>query len=280
MKLGVSYIVFDGTELLEHSIRQIRKHVDFVHVIYQEVSWFGKKIPQCDLQELKRLERTNLIDTLTLFSGFTPLLDTSQNSIIQAKSYERNKRQVGLTTCLREKCSHFLCMDVDEFYVTEEFANAKEVIRSKNLTATSVKFLNYVNIPTLHRGSDGNTVPFICRVNPTCRMDKRFFTRCDPTRGISNTGPKTSFLEFSPSDIKMHHMETIRRDLHLKYESTTRSIFNRGKIGSLVSNIESVNENTGKFSFQRIIFPGTPPVNLTKVDNIFNIPYESWRKQK
>lgn len=280
MKLGVSYIVFDGTELLEHSIKQIRKHVDFIHVIYQEISWFGKKIPASDLAELKKLERAGLIDQLQLFSGFTPLIDTSNNSILTAKSYERKKRQAGLDACLREKCSHFLCMDVDEFYDSIEFANAYETIKTRNLTATSVKFINYVNIPTRHRGMDSNTVPFICRINPTCRMDKHFFTRCDPTRGISNTGPKTSFYEFSHSEIKMHHMETVRKDLRLKYESTTRSIFNRGKTDQLISNIKSVDEATHKFSFERIIFPGTPEVKLTTVPNIFNIPYEKWNTQK
>lgn len=276
MKLGVSYIVFDGTELLEHSIKQIRKHVDFVHVIYQEISWFGKRIPPSDLAELKKLERVGLIDKLQLFSEFTPLTDTSNNSIVTAKSYERKKRQAGLDMCLRHKCSHFLCMDVDEFYIGEEFAKAKAQIKADNLTATSVKFINYVNIPTQHRGMDSATVPFICRINPTCKMDKRFFTRCDPTRGISNTGPKTSFKEFTHSDIKMHHMETVRKDLLLKYESTTRSIFNRNKTKRLISNIKSVNEATDRFSFEKIIFPGTPAVKLTTVPNIFNIPYKKW----
>jgi hypothetical protein len=280
MKLGVSYIVFDGVELLEHSIKQIRKHVDFIQVIYQDVSWFGKKMPKSDIAELKRLSESSLIDNLTLFTMFTPVTNTSQNSIMQAKSYERSKRQIGLSTCLREKCTHFLCMDVDEFYIDDEFKAAKDRIESENLTATSVRFINYVNIPILHRGSDRNTVPFICRINPTCRMDKMFFTKCDPTRGISNTGPKKSFLEFSPSDIKMHHMETVRRDLLLKYESTTRSIFNRGMTSNLVNNIKSVNESTENFSFNRVIFPGTPPVKLTRVDNIFNIPYETWNIQK
>ncbi len=280
MKLGVSYIVFDGIELLEHSIKQIRKHVDFLHVIYQEQSWFGKKLPSEDLAELKKLERAGLIDRLSLFSAFTPLRDTSNNSIVTAKSYERKKRQAGLDMCLREKCTHFLCMDVDEFYITEEFVKAKKIIKDKNLTATSVKFINYVNIPTRHRGMDGSTVPFICRINPTCKMDKRFFSRCDPTRGISNTGPKTSFYQFTHSEIKMHHMETVRKNLLLKYESTTRSIFNRGKTKQLISNIKSVNESTDEFSFEKIIFPGTPSVKLVTVPNQFNIPYKKWRTQR
>lgn len=280
MKLGVSYIVFDGVELLEHSIKQIRKHVDFIHVIYQEISWFGKRLPREDVIELKRLAKSNLIDQLDLYSGFKPLTDTSQNSILQAKAYEKSKRQFGLNTCLREKCTHFLCMDVDEFYISEEFAKAKEIIRRNNLTATSVRFINYVNIPTRHRGFDGNTVPFICKINKSCKMDRSFFTKCDPTRGISGTGPKRTFKSFHPSEISMHHMETVRKNLLLKYESTTRSVFNRGKTDQLISNIKSVNDKTDRFDFEKIIFPGTKSVNLKTVQNQFNIPYEQWITQK
>ena len=45
MKLGVSYNLFDGEELLEGSIKQIRSEVDYISVVYQEVSNFGES---CD----------------------------------------------------------------------------------------------------------------------------------------------------------------------------------------------------------------------------------------
>ena len=38
MKLGCSWNVFDGEELLEGSIKQIRQHVDYVSVSQQNVS--------------------------------------------------------------------------------------------------------------------------------------------------------------------------------------------------------------------------------------------------
>ena len=41
MKLGVSYNIFDGEELLENSIKSIRENVDYISVVYQEVSNFG-----------------------------------------------------------------------------------------------------------------------------------------------------------------------------------------------------------------------------------------------
>ena len=38
-KLGVSYNLFNGEELLEASIKSIRQNVDYINVIYQEYSW-------------------------------------------------------------------------------------------------------------------------------------------------------------------------------------------------------------------------------------------------
>ena len=41
MKVGVSYNLFDGEELLEDSIKSIRNNVDYISVVYQTVSNFG-----------------------------------------------------------------------------------------------------------------------------------------------------------------------------------------------------------------------------------------------
>ena len=43
MKLGVTYSLFDGEELLPFSILSIRPHVDYINVVFQEHSWFGDK---------------------------------------------------------------------------------------------------------------------------------------------------------------------------------------------------------------------------------------------
>ena len=69
MILGVSYSVFDGIELLESSIKQIRQHVDFIDVQYQLKSWFGKPIKLKDMQTLLDLQNRGLIDSLSLFNN-------------------------------------------------------------------------------------------------------------------------------------------------------------------------------------------------------------------
>jgi hypothetical protein len=272
MKLGVSYIVFDGVELLEHSIKQIRRHVDFLQVIYQDQSWFGRSISPESVLELEKLKRKGLIDSLIKFTQFIPV---QPGAAFRSKTYERAKRQMGLQSCLTAGCTHYLCMDVDEFYIEEEFKSAKEIISVKGYTSTAVKFINYVNYPTLHRGYDSSSVPFICKIDLNSKMDSKFFIKCDPTRGIIPVGESTH--QFKGSEISMHHMETVRKDLRLKYESTTRALFIRSKTNELVSNIKSVREDTEVFGFNKIIYPKSSKVRLKKVDNIFNIPYERWK---
>ena len=270
MRLGISYIVFDGIELLEHSIRQIRSHADFICVVYQRVSWFGAKLPDSSVHMLTSLQKKGLINELICFSAFAPMSEPSTSSAIRSKSYETLKRQVGLDRCIQNKCTHFLGMDVDEFYDTQEFGAAKSKINSQNIGSTAVRFINYVNLPTVHRGYDAKRVPFICRISNRSKMTKDFFVRCDPTRGISPLiEPK---YEFSSSELTMHHMETVRRDLDTKYQSTTRVNFNRNKTQDLIETIKSVHPGSHTINFNGVIYPGQREMKLYSCDNRFNLP--------
>ena len=56
MKLGVSYNVFDGEELLESSIKSIRSEVDYISVVYQTVSNFGNQCSEELIPLLNRLK--------------------------------------------------------------------------------------------------------------------------------------------------------------------------------------------------------------------------------
>ncbi len=275
MKLGVAYIVFDGIELLEHSIRQIRPHVDHINVIYQNHSWFGTPISKEDLIKLKSLTSARLIDELTLFNDFSPIRVKNHQGIMKAKGYERTKRQLGLSITLNRGCTHYLCMDVDEFYKSEEFAKAKSEIISKGYDQTAVRLINYVNVPIVHRGYDSIRVPFICRIDRSTKMTPSFFVKCDPTRGLTSASKNKH--EFAPSIITMHHMETVRKNLTLKYDSTTRAVFARARTSELVDSIKNVNEKSSNFSFKKIIFPGLNSIKLIQCENIFNIPYQKWK---
>ena len=275
MKLGVSYIVFDGCELLEQSINQIRPFVDHICVVYQTTSWFGAQMSTNDIDTLRSLKARRVISELINFTSFVPLRDHSMSSVLKAKKYEKAKRQVGLSNCIGAKCTHYLGMDVDEFYDRTQFAAAKAYIEANDIGASACRFVNYVHLPTISRGLDTSRVPFICKIAPNSEMRRDFFTKCDPTRGIFPLFGKHH--EFSQVELVMHHMETVRRNLLSKYASTTRAVFDRGKSNELVNLVNSVTESTQDFSFQRIIFPGLKHIKLTKCPNKFNIPYSTWK---
>lgn len=274
MVLGVSYTVFDGIELLEQSIRQIREHVNFVHVAYQNVSWFGKSVNKEDLQKIDELKRKGLIDQANVYTSFSVLSNSSPQNIRIAKSYETNKRQFGLNICLSKGCTHFLSIDVDEFYIPSQFKAAKDYIINTGVTSTACKFINYVNLPIYHRGYSPAYVPFICKIDKSSKMTSSFFAKCDPTRGITDSAKK--IYAFSTDSLTMHHMETIRKDLFKKYESTTRAIFNRAKTSELINNIKSIKSSESLLDFNKIIFPALGSQKIYEVENIFNIPYQTW----
>jgi len=276
MKLGVSYIVFDGIELLEHSIKQIRKHVDHVQVIYQTSSWFGHPLKPEDLIALNSLKMRGVIDELTRFVDFVPLKDALANSIAKAKSYEKKKRELGLKSALKKGCTHYLCMDVDEFYQEDQFVAAKSEIEKNDYGLTAVRFINYVNLPTLHRGYDPSRVPFICKIGESSFMTSRFFVKCDPTRGIAS--PVKTTHEFDAEKITMHHMESIRKDLKTKYAATTRAIFKRSNVDTLIENIKRATHSRPELDFKKIIFPALGKIRLVTCENLFKIPHEEWKK--
>ena len=42
MKLGISYSVWDGEELLEASLKSVRKNCDYINIVWQKYSWYGE----------------------------------------------------------------------------------------------------------------------------------------------------------------------------------------------------------------------------------------------
>jgi hypothetical protein len=69
-------------------------------------------------------------------------------------------------------------------------------------------------------------------------------------------------------------METVRRDIDRKYNSTTRLNLDR-KRASHISGIVERAKNDSEINFNRIIY-GSDSFRTFKVDNKFKIPYESW----
>lgn len=212
-KWGVSYSVWDGEELLEASINSIRKNVDYINVVWQKQSWFKEPCSENLEPLLLSLKERGLIDELILFEP-----DFS----IKANQNEINKRNAGLKHARKAGCTHFMPMDADEFYISEEFENAKEYIMNFNLTHTACNQLVYTTLDIR------NTFPSDCFITFFHKITGRekFVNNCcypspwlvDPTRQIPiKFNSKVAFLHM----VKMHHLSGVRKDIVKKYRNSS-----------------------------------------------------------
>lgn len=221
-KLGISYSVWDGEELLEQSIQQIRPVADYINVVWQRLSWHGQECSP-DLESvLLHLKAKGLIDEIIYFE---PDL-----SIIPAYN-EVAKRNVGLTAAYKAGCTHFMTMDTDEFYDTKQFSDAWHDIIERNLSHTAVNIVAYIT-PTLRNSEyEDFFVPFIYKIKKHQKLRLacfKYHTPClvDPTRQM----PLRFFHRFCMlGGIVMHHMTCVRKDIYKKVCNSSYSVSERDK---------------------------------------------------
>lgn len=270
MKTAVSYSAFDGIELLEYSIKQIRDSVDYVNVIYQEKSFFGTKAKKEDLNTIKRLNSVGLIDDIQIFKPSKYSKDYSNKEINNAKRLEREKRQMGLNMALSKGVDYWMSMDVDEFYITEEFDEVKREIIQNGYKRTACKIVDYHNKPIFRlKELEENGkfyVPFLTKVNASTEVGDNFdMCNVDPTRGVKTKAIGGLEKIFDENELKMHHMKTVRKNLYSKFENTSRRFLDRSKLRARVNKIRNYHPETHEEPKGEV------------VENIFNIPLDLFK---
>lgn len=210
MRLAAIYNVFDGEELLEGSINQIRDHVDGVVGVVQNISNFGEYYTG-GVDKCVELLDKGVIDEIILFDPVT----------CKGASKETAKRQAGLNWAKQtKKFTHVLIMDCDEYYWTEDFAKAKEYISEHHLEGSVVKLTTYFKEPILKiAGFDNYYVPFIHQINPdtVCGATVNYPFCVDPTRKIN---AKTVEL-LSENLVYMHHFSWVRKNIYRKVNNSS-----------------------------------------------------------
>lgn len=211
-KWGVSYSVFDGLELLEHSIESIRNSCNYINVVYSDISWYGNKTNEDILSILKDLQERNLIDEIIYYKPDLALL---------AVENERNKRNLGLRFAKKAKIDYFMTMDADEFYLQNEVEIAKRYILKNNITHSFCNIVNYSILPTHRFLRTPSFVQFFSKLkrNSILETNKKIITIIDPTRQLNHYwgGAKYFFLP----QVEMHHMTIIRKNLLVKFKNST-----------------------------------------------------------
>lgn len=263
MKLGVSYNLFDGEELLESSIKSIRGCVDYISVVYQRVSNFGQRCSD-DIEDLlSHLQHNRLIDEIKLYSPS----NVQSNPAYQGSINELTKRNIGLDMSRDKNCTHHLCMDTDEFYIEREFNDIKSLIYSSKFDASACKLQTYYKLPTMIIDPpEEYFVPFICKIYPNSKyqLGGPSPVLVDPTRRISTYN---KFAKLGRTGIQMHHMSYVRKDIRKKLEnSSAKNNFN-GKIERFITHWENWTEGN------KALLAGVNSIyyNLLKVKNTFNI---------
>ena len=111
-KLALGIVAFEGTEHLYNIISELRDLIDYVSVGVQDVSYHGDPLPAIDKQELNRLQKDGLIDTIISIK-----LDLNKH----AREQETDKRNKIIEDAEQHGCSHIIVIDSDEYYTHASF---------------------------------------------------------------------------------------------------------------------------------------------------------------
>lgn len=214
-KWGVSYSVFDGEELLEASIRNMRPHVDYINVVWQKVSWYGAPANEGLYPQLLQLKEEGLIDEL---------IEYEVNLKLKAGKNETLKRNKGLQAARRAGVTHYMTMDTDEFYLSEDIETSKDWILKMDITHSYCAQATYGKKPTDLLLEYRCNCQYFSRLTKWSKHlnDKHSIALVDPTRKLSHTpwwlgGSKHYFLH----NVRMHHYTHIRKNIRRKYENSS-----------------------------------------------------------
>ena len=255
MKLGVSYNVFDGEELLEGSIKSIKNSVDFISVVYQTTSNLGNKCSDDLIHILNDLKERKLIDELFLYEPLS--VNPHQN--------ETNKRQIGLDLSKKNECTHHMSMDTDEYYDDNKLGAVKEIIQREDFDSSYCQMLTYYKSWEYRlEPPEDYYVPLIYKIN----KDTNFMlgspspVLVDPTRRVSNIKKP---LILNRNQIEMHHGSYIRNDIKKKLENSSASV-------NFKNDIEMIVQYYKNWQFPNLVMWGGMPskfLKVTKVKNLF-----------
>lgn len=212
MKLCAIFNVWDGEEIFKYSFENIRPLVDDVIIVWSRLSNSCQSIGGFDPTKYK-----------AIYVNHEPNIGRTKHD------NERDKRNAGLREAKRQGFTHFIMMDIDEFYDHDEFISDKERIKKDNLNGLVCQVKLYFKRPDLTLGLDPSTrVPHIQKIVPSLHfaMNKRYpfayddkgGCRIDPTR---QTNIKNG-VEWSKST--MHHYSHVRDDIRIKIENSSANL--------------------------------------------------------
>lgn len=139
---------------------------------------------------------------------------------------ERRKRNIGIEIARKHLYSHFILADADEFYEAKQVEWEKQRF-NKPIAGLVCGLKVYVKYPTL-RTSDHTLIPFIHKMTNHIKCaENRYYPfaydnggpHIDPTRRLN----LSNGVQWS--EVVMHHMSYVRKDINLKIENSSANLY-------------------------------------------------------
>jgi hypothetical protein len=229
--VGIYIVWYDGTEILPFSIRSIADVVDEVIIIYSNTSNHGTTI--------------NCLDQI---DGLGSLVNWEPNLSKTPHQNEVDKRNYGLNVARALHYTHFIMLDCDECYDSEELKRDRDSIYNSEFMNGLVHPVKAYLTPTLCC-DDHTFVPGIHKLKPEAKFlfntrgypfayDNQGHAHIDPTRRLAYTSG------IMMSGATMHHFSQVRKSLKLKLDNS--SARDNWKKSSIFEDME--NAKPGYFS--------------------------------
>lgn len=248
MQLIAIYSIFDGLEVLEGSIRQTYSECFKVILHYQTTSNFGEVDEDVE----------NFIRMLALKYKKINLYRFEPNLNAGGGINEKNKRMLSIEYARKLGASHFIFVDCDEYYLTNQFIKARNLILENNYDSSACRLFTYYKHPIYQLTPIENYyVPFIHSIN--LNLSEEYSVYADPTR-ISKG---KNFYEFKQDELMMYHFSWVRKDLGKKLRNSSANVNWRLKIPDMLEQFYNF-----RLGDEIIAYPGH---SISQVDNIFNI---------
>lgn len=206
MKLAACYNAFNGTELLEGSVQQIRDQVDELIIVMNVVSNYGEAIKVEDAERIHHVAEKHK-GSLIMFSPERDMPAT-HNSRVRV-----DKR---IVEARRLKCDYFFLSAEDHYYDPEEFAKAKRYIEDHpDIDVSLTKMYTYYKKPQWQLDIiEDYFMPLFMKIGRYTKPSVSPYPyRTDPAVRIE---PVERFHVFDESEIMMHHFSMVRKDMESK----------------------------------------------------------------
>mgnify|MGYP005995399967 CR=1 FL=1 len=260
-KLGISYNVFDGEEILPYAVSNLRSKADYIVVIYQTKSNYGNDYKEVEVA-VNELKEKGLVDEVY---HYEPEILMKGNEVDFESGWKNEicKRNIGLELCRENGCDYYMTLDCDELYDHKEFDYAfNEVIKNDHDTSFSLLRTFYKDAEHELSPPEKHYQPFIYKIREGVyfEFNDKYPVFVDGTKRMETFNPRI----FKRDEIEQYHYAYVRNNIRRKVENSSAQT-NKQMKESVIFHYD--NWKSGDVAYMI----GLQMYNLVKVKNKFGI---------